>query len=134
MLKKITVIGGGAWGTALACLIARAVGVVNLYVIEDSVVDEVNNKRPNSKYLGNVKLAEGIHATSNIKDVIDSDVIILATQSYVFEEILQQLKQEGIAKSIILLIATKGLCENPMQLFSDKVEGDLDNLYALIWA
>jgi glycerol-3-phosphate dehydrogenase (NAD(P)+) len=113
-------------------LIARAVGGVNLYVIEDSVVDEVNNKRQNSKYLGNAKLAEGIHATSNIKDIIDSDVIILATPSYVFEEILQQLKQEGIKKYTILLIATKGLCENPSQLFSDKIESELDNSYAFI--
>ena len=38
MLKKFAVIGGGSWGTALACLVARAVGSVSLYAIEDSVV------------------------------------------------------------------------------------------------
>ena len=132
MLKKFAVIGGGSWGTALACLVARAVGSVSLYAIEDRVVEEINNKQQNSAYLGGVVLPMGIHATSNIQDIIACDVIIIAAPSYVFEKILQQLKEHGLSKNTILLIATKGLCENPSQLFSDKVESELDNIYAFI--
>jgi glycerol-3-phosphate dehydrogenase (NAD(P)+) len=132
MLNKFAVIGGGSWGTALACLVTRAVGSVSLYSIEDSVVDEINNKQQNSMYLGDVFLPAGIQATSNIQDIIAHDVIILAAPSHVFEKILQQLKEHGLAKNTILLIATKGLCENPSQLFSDKIESELDNPYAFI--
>lgn len=132
MSKKFAVIGGGSWGTALACLVTRAVGSVSLYAIEDSVVEEINNKQQNSAYLGDVNLPTGIHATSNIQDIIAYDVIILAAPSHVFENILQQLKKGGLLKNTILLIATKGLCENPSQLFSDKIESELDNPYAFI--
>tara|TARA_B110000503_G_scaffold55395_1_gene88909 strand:+ start:3618 stop:4553 length:936 start_codon:yes stop_codon:yes gene_type:complete len=132
MLNKFAVIGGGSWGTALACLVTRSVGNVGLYAIEESVINEINNKQKNSKYLGDIALPAGIKATSNMQDIINSNVIILAAPSHVFEQILQQLKENGLSKDTILLIATKGLCVNPLLLFSDKIESELDNSYAFI--
>ncbi len=132
MSKSFAVIGGGSWGTAIACLVARAVSRVSLYSIEDDVIKEVNNEHKNSKYLGESILPQGVVATSSLKDIILSDVIIIATPSYVFEKILQQLKEAGVSKSATILIATKGLCENPSQLFSDKIENELNNIYGFI--
>lgn len=132
MQKSFTVIGGGSWGTALACLVARATGKSGLYVIENNTVDEINNTHQNKKYLGDIVLPTGIKATSDITNAISSDVIIIAVPSYAFESTLLQLKDSGLRKDTTLLIATKGLCENPSQLFSDKVEQKLDNVYAFI--
>ena len=132
MLKKFAVIGGGSWGTALACLVARVNGHVTLHTIEDKAAVEINDKRQNTKYLGEVELPSGIKATTNLKDVLESDVIIIAVPSHVFEQTLQDLKKLGVSKDKILLIATKGLCENPSQLFSEKIESELDNSYAFV--
>lgn len=132
MQKNFMVIGGGSWGTALACLVARATNNVGLYVIENNAVNEINNKHQNTKYLGDLILPSGIKATSNIQDIIEADVIVLAIPSYAFESMLQQLKEAGLRKDTILLIATKGLCKNPSQLFSEKIEQELDNIYAFI--
>ncbi|MDG1436627.1 MAG: NAD(P)H-dependent glycerol-3-phosphate dehydrogenase [Rickettsiaceae bacterium] len=132
MQKSFTVIGGGSWGTALACLVARATGKSGLYVIENNTVDEINNNHQNKKYLGDIVLPSGIKATSDITNIISSDVIIIAVPSYAFESTLLQIKDSGLRKDTTLLIATKGLCENPSQLFSDKIEQELDNVYAFI--
>jgi glycerol-3-phosphate dehydrogenase (NAD(P)+) len=77
-------------------------------------------------------LPKGIVAISDINRSIEADVIILAVPSHAFESMLQKLKASGLRKDTILLIATKGLCENPSQLFSDKIEQELDNNYAFI--
>ena len=131
-IRNFAVIGGGSWGTALACLAVRASGETPIYTPENDTALEINNKHRNSKYLGNIPLPKEIVATTKIKDVLSADAIILATPSHAFVEILLKLKQVGLPSSTILLIATKGLCENPLQLFSSKIENELDNPYAFI--
>jgi len=132
MLENFAVIGGGSWGTALGCLMARTFGGVFLYMLEEKIVNEINNKHQNSKYLGDVILPSGVRATARIKDITASDVIILAVPSHAFAAVLLQLKQAGLAENTILLVATKGLCENPVQFFSSKIESEFDNPYAFI--
>ena len=46
--------------------------------------------------------------------------------------VLLELKQAGLPENTILLVATKGLCENPVQLFSSKIESEFNNPYAFI--
>lgn len=132
MLENFAVIGGGSWGTALSCLMARAFGGVLLYTLEEKIVNEINNKHQNSKYLGDVILTSGVRATSRIKDIMAADVIILAVPSHAFAAVLLQLKQAGLPENTILLVATKGLCKNPVQLFSSRIESVCDNPYAFI--
>ena len=47
--KKISVLGGGSWRTALACLAARAVGNCLVHTIEQEAADEINNQHTNSR-------------------------------------------------------------------------------------
>ena len=132
MLENFAVIGGGSWGTALGCLFARIFGKVLLYTLEEKTVNEINNKHQNNKYLGDVILPSAVSATSRIKDIMAADVIILAIPSHAFTDILVQLRQAGLPENTILLVATKGLCENPVQLFSSKIESEFNNPYAFI--
>lgn len=132
MLKKCAVVGGGSWGTALTCLVARALGSTMVHSIEKQIVVDINVNKRNTKYLGDVDLPEGITATNNLADALDSDALIIAVPSHGFEQTLQDLKNLGLNKDVILLIATKGLCENPSQLFSEKLEAEVPNRYAFI--
>ena len=132
MFKKFAVLGGGSWGTAIACMVARSVGQVTLYTIDNNVVNEINSRHKNSNFLGDIILPEGIKATSEINDILTADILILAIPSFAFIEILEQLKQLNLSKDKVLLIATKGLCENPYQLFSEKIESEFDNKYGFL--
>lgn len=131
-MKSVAVVGGGSWGTALACLIARTIGHTYLYTPEEQIVDEINHKHSNSKYLGDTKVHAKVVATAKIKDIITADSIIIAVPSHAFSQILLQLKQAGMMANTLMLIATKGLCENPVQLFSSYIESKFDNPYAFI--
>jgi glycerol-3-phosphate dehydrogenase (NAD(P)+) len=132
IVKKISVLGGGSWGTALACLAARAVGSCLVHTIEQDVADEINSTHTNSRYLGETILPEGLKATLNMEDVVNSDFIIVAVPSFAFAKTLEDLKATGLSDNTTLLIATKGMCENPLQLFSDRIESLLTNSYGFI--
>jgi glycerol-3-phosphate dehydrogenase (NAD(P)+) len=132
VFKKISVLGGGSWGTALACLAYRAFGNCLLHTIEQDAADEINNEHKNSGYLGDTRLPKNLTATLDIKEIIDSDIIIVAVPSFAFVETLESLKAHGLPKNAILLVATKGMCQNPLQLFSERIKSMFANSYAFI--
>ncbi len=131
-LKSFAVIGGGSWGTALACLVARVYGSALIYAQEVNIADEINNHHKNNKYLDDTLLHLGVEATISLPDVAQYDVIIVAVPSHAFETVIQELKQVGLSSKTVLLIATKGMCQVPLQLFSSKIEQEFNNPYAFI--
>ena len=130
--KQFAIIGGGSWGTAIASMISRAWFDVLIYTNDHSVADEINTKHTNGAYLDDIDLGDKISATTNLVDLLRYKIIIIATPSHVFENIITQLKELNISKSAILLIATKGLCQSPIQLFSQKIEQCMINEYGFI--
>ncbi|MFK7973881.1 MAG: NAD(P)H-dependent glycerol-3-phosphate dehydrogenase [Rickettsiaceae bacterium] len=130
--QQFAIIGGGSWGTALACLVSRITGNTLLYTMESNIANEINSYNTNKKYLQNTPLCPQITATTKLEDTIHCPIIILATPSYAFESIIIKLQTLGLPNSTILLVATKGLCQNPVQLFSTKLEERLDNSYGFI--
>lgn len=60
--KTALVVGAGAFGTSLASILANKFGKVILKVRSQDIYDDINNKRENSIYLPNIKLAENICA------------------------------------------------------------------------
>lgn len=74
-LETVSVIGGGAWGTALAQAAAMAGRRVSLVVRDAAQVDEVNSRHTNSRYLGGQALHTGIVATIT---AAEADIVILA--------------------------------------------------------
>lgn len=129
--NKFAVIGAGSWGTAIACLIARAQSQVLLYAVEQSAVDEINSKKTNSKYLDDTVLPSGIVATSNINLLKNCQYIVIATPSNAFESVLKDLLQV-VSSDVVLLVATKGMCQSPLQLFSHYIEQVYDNDYGFL--
>ena len=74
-LESVSVIGGGAWGTALAQAAAMAGRKVSLVARDGRQVDEINAKHTNSRYLGAQALHEAISATLVAEP---ADIVILA--------------------------------------------------------
>jgi glycerol-3-phosphate dehydrogenase (NAD(P)+) len=76
LLDKVGVIGGGAWGTALAQVCARAGRQVTLWAREPEVALAINTTHENAMFLKGVPLDPLIRATGDLADLADSDLVL----------------------------------------------------------
>ena len=74
--QNFGVIGGGAWGTALAQALAIAGRDVTLWTFETECAEGINTKHENALYLAGVKLSPSIRATSDFKDLENVDAVL----------------------------------------------------------
>ena len=81
-MKKVTVIGSGSWGTALAVMLAENGHEVFIWSRRQDAVDELLKERTNKKYLPGVVIPDAIQATTDRKEAVDgADIVILAVPS-----------------------------------------------------
>ncbi len=108
MREKISIVGAGAWGTALACISARAGHETLLWGRSQEVVDEINAKKTNQKYLGNLELHQDIKATTNLSDALDkSSLILLSIPTQTISSRLQDFPT--IPAETIIVTTCKGI-------------------------
>ncbi len=78
-MKKVSVIGAGSWGTTVSQILCDSGNDVLMWGRDESVVDEVNTKHTNSKYLGSALLPKNLKATADIKAALaHSNYCVLA--------------------------------------------------------
>ncbi|MCP5369166.1 MAG: NAD(P)H-dependent glycerol-3-phosphate dehydrogenase [Rickettsiaceae bacterium] len=130
--KKFAVIGAGSWGTALACMFARATGHSLLYSKDSNIAQEINLSHSNQRYLSNTELPNNMIASANFADIFDYEIIVIATPANSFCSIISELKPY-LRQNTILLVASKGMCDQPIQLFSEKIESTISNDFGFIY-
>jgi glycerol-3-phosphate dehydrogenase (NAD(P)+) len=74
---KLGVIGGGAWGTALAQVAAVRGDPVTLWAREAEVVDSINARHVNELFLSSVPLSKSIVATDDLDALRDADALLV---------------------------------------------------------
>ena len=105
---KIGVIGGGAWGTALAQVVAANDGDTLLWALEDEVIAAVNRIHRNPIYLPDVELHPSIRATGNFSELADRDAWLVVTPAQHMRAILERMPCPGTA----LVLCSKGIEES----------------------
>jgi glycerol-3-phosphate dehydrogenase (NAD(P)+) len=75
----IGVIGAGAWGTALAQMLAGDGRAVLLWALEPELVTEINERHSNSLFLPSASLAPTIRATGELAETAQCDILLLVT-------------------------------------------------------
>jgi len=109
--KTIGVIGAGAWGTALAHILAAGGHEVELWALEEDVVNGINTVHKNERYLKDFELSRKLKATSDIKQAAsDKDFLILASPSlYLARTVTQIVDLPSIVNgSTCIGVLTKG--------------------------
>ncbi len=128
MLKrKITLLGGGSWGTALAKLLSENGHDVTVWLRDENQCNLLSTERINKKYLPNVKIPENIVFTSNInKAAKDSEILLIVTPTQMIREVLRQIDDANKTEKIIIN-ASKGIERGTMDLVSDIVKEETTN-------
>ena len=81
-MAKVSVIGAGSWGTALALLLYKNGHDVTVWSYQEEEVRMLSEKREHVSKLPGVKIPEGIFFTADIKEAVEEkDVVVLAVPS-----------------------------------------------------
>jgi glycerol-3-phosphate dehydrogenase (NAD(P)+) len=112
---KIGVIGAGAWGTALANLLAGKGYEVALWAFEKEVCSDILESRENKVFLPGVQLSEKLTPSNDLNQVASgTDMLLLAVPSHVFRSVAVRVVHHPTEKSL-LVSAAKGI-ENETHL------------------
>ncbi len=122
-MKKIIVIGAGAWGTALANLLAKNSQQVFLSANHQEISDEINLQNSNQKFLPNTKLSSKIKAIGDfVSELKTADFVFIVAPSIAAAEIFAKISQSQIKKNCKFVICSKGVEQKSLLLLSDAFE------------
>ncbi len=111
----IGVIGGGAWGTALAQVVASGGDEVLLWAHETNVVEAINTLHINSAFLPDVSLNPLVHAVHNLSELAPCDVLLAVTPAQHVHAILSR----ALVGSRTVILCAKGIEAGSMDLMSE---------------
>lgn len=113
--QTIGVIGAGAWGTALAQMLASDGRGVILWAYEPEVVAAINAEHRNPLYLPSASLAPTIHATGDLAALAQLDTVLVVTPAQVLGRVLSGLP----AHPRDLVLCSKGIEAGTGRLMND---------------
>ena len=124
---KVSVLGGGSFGTVLANIAASNGNNVDLWVRDSEQALRINSEGANSTYHPELKLSENIQASEILEDVVkDSSLILIATPSLIFENIVKRIVP-FIKQGAHIISCTKGIKSNPFRSMSEIISVNVNS-------
>ena len=109
---KLGIIGGGAWGTALAQVASAGGRETLLWALEAEVVDSINRARQNELFLPGIQLNQTIHATKDLVDLNACDAWLVVTPAQHMRAVLEQASERDQP----MVLCSKGIEEKSGEL------------------
>lgn len=125
MCAKVTFLGGGSFGTALSIMLAKKGYDINIWDRDKNVIEDINVKKENFKYLPKITIPHNVKAFINIEEAIEgSAFIVLAVPSHVVRSLSRQISSMVNEKQIVVSIA-KGIEEDSLKRISQVIEEEI---------
>ncbi len=106
---RVTVLGDGGWGTALAIVNARKNNEVMLWSAFPDYAKVIEQKRENVKFLPGVPLPSNLKISSDLKEAVEfADIIVLAIPTQFLRNVLFKVKEIGLSQKIFVGVS-KGI-------------------------
>jgi len=117
-MNRVGVIGGGAWGTALAQVCARAGREVTLWAREPEVVEAVNARHENATFLAGVPLEPSIRATGDYADLAGCDLVLAVPPAQHMRSTLTAFAPHA-RDGLPIVLCSKGIEQGSLKLMTD---------------
>jgi glycerol-3-phosphate dehydrogenase (NAD(P)+) len=117
-MTKAGVIGGGAWGTALAQVCARAGLETTLWAREADVVASVNTSHENTSFLAGIDLDPAIRATGDFADLAASDIVLAVAPAQHLRATLAAFAPHA-RDGLQILLCAKGIEQGSLKLMTE---------------
>jgi glycerol-3-phosphate dehydrogenase (NAD(P)+) len=118
--RKVAVLGGGAWGTALACVLAKKGDETVVWCRRKELAEQINSTGKNEKYLPTARLPSQLRATHDMGEAVSkATMIVFVCPSHGTREVAR-LAKTVLPKGVPIVSATKGI-ENESLEFIDEI-------------
>jgi glycerol-3-phosphate dehydrogenase (NAD(P)+) len=108
-MATAAIVGGGSFGTAMACVVRRAGLAVKLWAREPEVVEAINAGHGNPFFLPGIPLEPGIRASSNLSETVNAaDFVLIAVPSQFLRSVAVQMRI-AIRPGIAVVSCSKGI-------------------------
>ena len=127
---RVAVIGGGGWGTALACLLDSVGHAAQVWVRRELLAREIERTRENTDYLPGVRLPETLCFTAELSAAVTgAEVLVVAVPSHAVRSIASALG--SLLTTTPLLVSTsKGIEQGSLQTMSGVLTQALPTRFA----
>jgi glycerol-3-phosphate dehydrogenase (NAD(P)+) len=126
-IDSVGIIGGGAWGTALAQAMRRAGRDVVLWAREPEVVAAINSRHVNEVFLPGVALDKGVRATSKLGDAAACDALLLVAPAQHVRAIARELKP-ALRPGQPVVMCAKGIEQATGKMMGDVLGAELPHI------
>ncbi|MCK4089109.1 NAD(P)H-dependent glycerol-3-phosphate dehydrogenase [Acinetobacter radioresistens] len=121
---RITVLGGGSFGTAMANISVRNGCDTKIWIRDEEIAREINRTHINQRYLPDYPLEKELQAVSDLEEAVrDRDIILVAIPSHSFRDVIQKIKPFISAQAVVSL--TKGIEAKTFSFMSDIIRDEL---------
>ena len=124
---KVSVLGAGSWGTALAVLLCENGHEVTLWSIDKREVEMIDEKREQVEKLPGVRIPDRIAVTNELENSISGrDMLVLAVPS-IFVRSTAKMMQPYVEDGQIIVNVAKGIEEDTLMNMTDVIEDEIHN-------
>lgn len=128
-MSRITVVGAGAWGTALAHMLRSQDHEVVLWAFEPEVTEQINTKHENVTYLPDAELPDGLRATSDLEEALHApEIVLVVVPSHVMRTVMTEASPH-LPEGVPIVSASKGIENETLMTMSEVLEDILPLAY-----
>jgi glycerol-3-phosphate dehydrogenase (NAD(P)+) len=123
-MARIGIVGGGAFGTAMACVLRRKGHDIDLWAREPEVVGAINREHANPLFLKGVALQPGIRATAEIAVMSEADIVLLAPPAQHMRSVSAALR-DYLGSGTPVVSCSKGIERESLALMPEVLKDTL---------
>jgi glycerol-3-phosphate dehydrogenase (NAD(P)+) len=124
-MAKMTVLGAGAWGTALAKVLADKGNEVWLWSHAQEETDPIQAERTNTRYLPGIALPPSLQATHELDRALDAaELVVVVVPSHALREVVARARPY-LPSGALICSATKGIENDSLMLMSEILVDEL---------
>ncbi len=121
VVHQAAVVGAGAWGTAIADLLARNGHSVTVWAYEPDVAASITRDHENRRFLKGARLSPQVRATTDLDEALGgASLVCLATPSQVLRSIVRA-GARSLTRGVTVCVASKGIEADSLELMSEVV-------------
>jgi glycerol-3-phosphate dehydrogenase (NAD(P)+) len=118
-MMNVAVLGAGAWGTALAKLLADKKNPTVIWSNRADVAQQINEGRVNQRYLPGITLPHELRASTDLDDTLrDADLVVVVVPSHALRDVVRRARP-AVPERALICSATKGIENDSLSLMSD---------------